>query len=223
MLDSQIPVLPAPQISLVEMLTLADFRDTSSRCLLFADGTMPPSSLETHVRGFWNGSSLIALFAGRFLGLRTTSEEAPAQGADRTPQLWDKSDVYEVMIGRGCARTGRYKEFQVALDGRWFAADICVENGRVITDDSWEVSIQRHSSINGDEKIWKAALEIPWDALGGFKGEGEWHCNFYRATGKFHGDELLSWRPTGYGDHCFHRPHLFGSIMLVESAPVRET
>ncbi len=80
MLDSQIPVLPALQTSLEEMLTLSDFLDASSRRLLFADGAMPPLSLETHVRGFWNDSSLFVLFAGRFLGLRTISEEVPAQG-----------------------------------------------------------------------------------------------------------------------------------------------
>jgi hypothetical protein len=215
--DSQIRVLPALQTSLEEMLVLSDFRDASSRRLLFADGAMPPLSLETHVRGLWNDSSLFVLFAGRFLGLRTISEEVPMQESGRTPQLWDKSDVYEAMIGRGCAHTGRYREFQVAPNGRWFAADICIDNGRVITNDSWEVSLKRHSSINWDDKVWKAALEIPWDALGGFGGEGEWQCNFYRATGNFHGDELLSWRPTGYGDHCFHRPHLFGTIRLVES------
>jgi hypothetical protein len=189
--------------------------ETFSR-LLFADGSVPPASIETYVCGFWSTSSLFIIFAGRFLRLRTAADDVPLHQSGRTPGLWDLSDVYEIMIGPCCGRTGRYKEFQVAPDGRWFAAEISVDGDRVVTDDRWDVSIRRLSTVDETEKFWRAGLEIPWDSLGGFDRAGECQCNFYRATGKFHGDELLSWRPTGYGERCFHRPHLFGSIKLVQ-------
>jgi hypothetical protein len=136
----------------------------------------------------------------------------------RTPQLWEKSDVFEAFIGRECARTRRYREYQVAPNGRWFAADVRLDGDRVTPDPTRNSMFRCTSSVNDELKIWKAAMEIPWADLGGFEGEGEWQCNFYRASGKFHGDELLAWRPTGYGERCFHRPHLFGTIRIMEGA-----
>ncbi len=217
MLDSIFQVFPALQSSLEDVSELPDPEDNSAKRLLFADGAIPPLSLETHVRGFWNNTSLFILFSGRFLDLRLDFGDLPPHLVGRTPRLWEKSDVFEVMIGRDCARTGRYKEFQVAPNGRWLAADVRVEGDQVMTDEGGDSVVRCISLINGEEKIWKAGLEISWATLGGLGGEGEWSCNFYRASGEFHGDELLAWRPTGYGEHCFHRPQVFGTIKIIEA------
>jgi hypothetical protein len=215
--DSILQVFPAMGRTLEDLSALPDPLDNFTKRLLFADGAITPLSLETHVHAYWSRASLFILFAGRFLHLRMTFEELPTHLGGRTPQLWEKSDVYEVMIGRDCARTGRYKEFQIAPNGKWFAADIHNRPDAVVTDDTWDVAPRCTTLIDAEEKIWRAGLEIPWTALGGFEGGGEWQCNFYRATGKFHGDELLAWCPTGYGERCFHRPHLFGTIKIVEN------
>ena len=216
MLDTIFQVFPPPAGSLEDISALPDPRDNVAKRLLFADGSMPPHSLETYVWGFWNTSSLFIFFSGRFLDLRIADEEMPVHLAGRTTRLWEKSDVFEVMIGRDCARTGRYREFQVAPDARWLAADVWHENGRFITNEGWEGSIRCTSLVDGERKIWKAGMEIPWSVLNEPGIEGGWQCNFYRATGKFHGDELLAWRQTGYGEGCFHRPHLFGTIELLD-------
>ncbi len=216
MLDSIFQVFPAPQYSLEDVSELPDPRDSSVKPLLFADGALPPLTLQTSVRGFWNHSALFILFSGRFLALRMTFGEMPLHLAGRTSRLWEGSDVFEVMIGRDCARTGRYKEFQVAPNARWLAADVRLEAGRVITDEGWGSSIRCVSFVDGEERVWRAGIEIPWAVLGGLEGTEVWQCNFYRASGKFHGDELLAWRPTGYGEHCFHRPQFFGTVMLLE-------
>ena len=214
MANSILQVFPATGSSLEETINLPCFSERPTGRLLFADGVMPPLSLETHVTGFWNESFLFILFCGRFLELRVDSEPLPPEKVGRTPHLWEKSDVYEAMLGWDCGRTGHYREFQVAPNGRWVAADVRLEGDRVNTNEEWDVSFRCLSSVDEEEKIWKAAMQIPWQALGGLKGEGNLQCNFYRATGKFHGDELLAWSPIGYGDHCFYRPHLFGRVVL---------
>lgn len=216
MLDSIFQVYPALQSSLEQLSELPDPADNPAKRLLFADGAVPPLSLETYVQGFWNPTSLFILFSGRFLELRMDFEDLPPQRLGRTPRLWEKSDVFEVMIGRDCVRSGRYNEFQVAPNGRWWAADVRLDGGQLIVNDGWDSSFRCFSRVNGEEKIWKSGFEIPWNALGGFGGERGWQCNFYRASGKFHGDELLAWRPTGYGEHCFHQPRLFGTIEIIE-------
>lgn len=217
MSDSILPVLPSFRSTLAELYETPVPHDDSARRLLFADGISPPLSLETYVRGYWNRSSLFILFSGRYLNLRMDTEDLPLEAQGRTPRLWDKSDVFELMIGRDCARTGRYKEFQVAPNGRWMAADVSLAGDQLSTNEGWTCNFRSISFIHGEENVWRAGMEVPWEDLGGLEAGGEWRCNFYRATGKFHGDELLAWRPTGYGDHCFHRPHLFGTIKIVES------
>jgi hypothetical protein len=215
--DSIFLVPPAPQSQLEHLGGLSNFQDSRVQRLLFADGSEPPPSLDTYVWGFWNLVSLFIFFSGRFLQLRMIPETPPAHASRRTPYLWQKSDVFEIMIGRECARTGRYREFQVAPDGRWLAADIRLEGEHVMTDQEWDGVIHCVSEVDEKKKTWRAGVEIPWVLLGGREGAGEWRCNFYRATGRFHGDELFAWRPTGYGGNCFHRPHLFGDLKILES------
>ena len=216
--ESIFEISPSSHRSLQDLIELPDVNVRASEPLVMADGAVPPVSLQTHVRGLWSPSSLFILFSGRFLQLRMFLEDFPWDKAGKTLHLWEKSDVYEFMIGRECQRTRRYKEFQVAPDGRWFSADIRLERDHVITDREWNGVIRCISVVNGVEKVWKAAIEIPWAILGGREGEGKWRCNLYRATGKFHGDELLAWQPTGYGENCFHRPHLFGTMKILEDA-----
>ena len=217
-LDSIFQVFPAPRSLLEHSGGFPDLQDSRAKSLLFADGSAPPWHLVTRVWAFWSLSSLFIFFSGRFLELRTILEGLPAHPHGKTPRLWEKSDVYEVMIGRECEQTGHYKEFQVAPDGRWLSADVRIEGVHVKTDQEWGGDIRCVTAVNGEEKIWRAGMEIPWVLLGGREGEGEWRCNFYRATGKFHGDELLAWQPTGYGGNCFHRPHLFGRLKIVENS-----
>jgi hypothetical protein len=130
----------------------------------------------------------------------------------RTPGLWELSEVVEVFVGANARGTGRYSEFEVAPDGRWIAIDVQTDSSGVKGNQEWATGfrcvVARHP-----EKLWKAALEIPWRDLGGTGSV--WHGNFYRSIPGDDGGELYTWSPTGSGPQCFHRPERFGGLVIV--------
>jgi hypothetical protein len=179
-----------------------------------ADGLEAPSFLATTAESWWNDHALFVLFEGSFRQLRLSPEPEP-QAPGKTLQLWELSDVYEFFIGPDARQTRKYKEFQVAPDGRWLDIDVDRSGSESHADHDWSSGCRCTSLVDRERKIWRSVLQIPWESLGaGPDHTGEWHCNFYRATGRFHGDELLSWSPTGYGPHCFHRPEHFGNLLI---------
>lgn len=210
MSDPILQVFPVHGRSLEDLCADPHPHADSSGRLTLADGTAPPPALETLVSAFWSQSSLYVLFTGRFVNLRAKFSGVPG----RTPRLWELSDVFELFLGRDSAQTGHYLEFQVAPDGSWFAAEVRNQGGQVLADHAKETSFRCLSAVDKPAGIWKAGMEIPWRDLGGMDENGPWQGNFYRATGKFHGDELMAWSPTGYGERCFHRPERFGTLRI---------
>jgi hypothetical protein len=182
--------------------------------LTFADGSAVPSGLETSVGCWWRQDALIVLFRCAFRELRLIPEGRPLDFSRPTPNLWEQSDVVEVFIGKWNQGPIRYAEFQVAPDGRWLVSDVSHQRGGMIVGAAECPGFRPSASISPAEGIWRIALEIPWDTLGGFALGAQWGCNFYRASGSFHGDELLTWSPTGYGAHCFHRTESFGALVV---------
>jgi hypothetical protein len=83
-------------------------------------------------------------------------------------------------------------------------------------DYEWNSGFLCKSLVDQHRKVWKSMMMIPWAALGATPcSPMPWHCNFFRASGKFHGDELLVWSPTGYGESCFHKLDSFGQLKLI--------
>lgn len=183
--------------------------------LLDADGSVPPPEIETRAKIFWNSSFLFVLFEGKFQELRVTRTLPRDAKTGESYSLWEHSDVYEVFIGPDARRLRRYKEFQVSPDSRWLDYDVRKEKDTIIGDEQWYSGFRCRSMIDEEKKIWSAVMEIPWKAFGAdSKSQCEWNCNFYRASGKFHGDELLAWSPTGRGEKAFHKPEKFGRIIF---------
>lgn len=188
-----------------------------SAVLSFADGSVVPPHLHTSIRSAWNESSLFVLFEVTYSRLRLTPENVPREPSGKTLRLWEHSDVVECFIGSNAAATRRYKEFQVAPDGRWI--DIAIDqNADTCTGDMlWISGARFRSTVDHPSNCWRAIMDIPWRSLGiSPLLHTVLDCNFYRATGKFHGDELYAWSPTGYGDNCFHRAEKFGKLEIVE-------
>jgi hypothetical protein len=188
-----------------------------SAVLSFADGSVVPPHLHTSIRTVWNEDSLFILFEAAFLELRLAPVDVPVEPSGKTLKLWEHSDVVECFIGSDAASTRRYKEFQVAPDARW--TDVSIEP---IADARaggmmWTSGARFHSTVDHQTHRWRAIIDIPWRSLEILPLlHARIDCNFYRATGRFHGDEILTWSPTGYGENCFHRVEKFGRLEIVE-------
>jgi hypothetical protein len=182
--------------------------------LTFADGTAVPESIKTNVGMLRNNNDIIVFFRGHFQNLRYATNVPPELLHRKTYRLWELSDVYEVFIGPAAADHGFYREFQVAPDGRWIDIDVC--NAIGTSNHHWFSGCRMRSFINPSTKMWSAALFLPWNCFTSRNDTGlEWNVNFYRASGQYHGDELLAWAPVGTGPRCFHRPEKFGTIHFI--------
>jgi hypothetical protein len=183
--------------------------------LMNADGTIPPSELETRVKVCWNASFLFVIFQGKFLELRTTHSRPVDSKTGKTFSLWEHSDVYEVFIGTDTRASRRYKEFQVGPDSRRLDIDVDNRKNEMRGDFNWLSGFRAKSLVDRGKKQWDCVMELPWEAFGAnYSAKCEWNVNFCRATGKFHGDELLSWSPMGQGAKVFHQPEKFGRIVF---------
>ncbi len=194
-----------------ESLTQIDVSDP----LHFADDTEPPQSLATRIGVEWNDKGLLVYFRGRFDRLRMIDGNEKTGTNTKTYKLWELSDVFEVFIGVNSKQTKLYKEFQVSPDARWIDIDVNKQLG--ISNHYWYSGFQCKSFIDEEMKVWTSIFELPWSCFGvNKKTDDVWHANFYRASGEHHGEELLAWAPTGYGEKCFHRPEHFGKIEFIQ-------
>jgi hypothetical protein len=178
-----------------------------------ADGAPAPDTIATEARVDFTERAVIAMFRGRFQTLRIAKDLPVELDTGKSPQLWVHSDVYEFFIGPNSCANGRYKEFQVAPDGRFL--DIHINQPDGMWDPQWCSGMQCRSFVDDVKKLWMAVIRIPWNSFGvNHRFDNEWNANLYRASGAYHGDELLAWSPTGYGEHAFHRFEHFGRILF---------
>lgn len=181
--------------------------------LVMADGATPAAALATTAVVFHTAEQLVILFEGHYTHLRTSSTTRRLRTSGKTPNLWEQSDVFEFFIGPQARKTQVYKEFQVAPDGRWLDLAVIHQNGSFRGDDGWSSGCQCRSAVDEKSQVWRSLIEIPWKAIMGEENsQSDWHCNFYRASGRFHGDELLAWSPTGVAPGSFHRTECFGNL-----------
>ncbi|MBW7887635.1 MAG: hypothetical protein H3C35_04625 [Bacteroidetes bacterium] len=179
--------------------------------LTFADGTPVPKHLQTSAAAVYNEEYLIIVFSGKYEQLRISNSEIENS---KTENLWAQSDVYEVFVGSNAKKTKQYREFQLSPDGLFF--DNAVNLAEEKSDHSWNSGMKGISFISIERKIWRSLFLLPWKSINAQAGDENIFLNLYRASGKFHGDELLAWSPTGFGKKCFHQPEKFGVLQFVE-------
>lgn len=174
--------------------------------LLNYDGSPCPESLATYVQTAWDDSSLYCKFEGKYDSLVL----APESSTGKTMRLWEKSDVFELFVSPDCNR--KYREFQVAPDGKFIDLAIDAEKDERVSDFDWKSGFcnQTVSSSN----LWTSILTIPWSA---FKGTApqvneEWRVNFYRIVSPVAGTKYLAWSPVG--KIAFHQPEKFGKLIF---------
>lgn len=188
---------------------------TGLETLSFNDGRSVPDTIRTEAGLQWNDRGLLAFFRGRFVALRGETDVPPDMLERKTKHLWEKSDVFELFVGPGAAEERMYKEFQVAPNGEWIDIDVFLALGT--SNHEWYSGCAMRSFVDHGERLWCAVMELPWSCFGERPERGRaWYANLYRASGAFHGDELLAWSPVGTGPKCFHRPDHFGRIEFIE-------
>jgi hypothetical protein len=186
-----------------------------SEPIVNADGSEPPQMLASRVGMEWNNQNLFIFFRGRFDTLRLVPPDQPSPMHGKTHKLWEQSDVFEIFIGPNARQSGLYKEFQVSPDSRWLDIDVNRQLG--ISNHHWYSGMRCKSIIDKEMQIWTSIVELPWNCFGSYKRtEEQWNVNFYRASGTFHGEQLMAWSPTGLGERCFHRFEHFGSIEFLQ-------
>jgi hypothetical protein len=213
----RVQVFRAPFSTLDEALQVDPVVTKGSEPLHGIGRSLSSAARETLFSCFWNPTSLFVVFsAGGSWKIQNPVVILPPE-TRRTPGLWELSDVVEVFIGLDSRRTGRYAEFEVAPDGRWIALDVSTDSAGMHGDQEWKTGFRCAVSRQPSQRVWKAALEIPWQDLGAAHTAGGWQGNFYRSIPATHAGELLAWSPTGTGPHCFHRPERFGDLVLTQS------
>ena len=181
--------------------------------LTMADGAPAPVTIATDTRIDFSESCLFAFYRGKFDTLRYAVGLPVEEGSGKSHQLWQHSDVFELFVGPKARTSGAYKEFQVSPDNRFIDIDVNWALGAA--DIHWRSGMRCRSFIDHEKKLWTAVIAVPWNCFDAdYRSDCEWNINLYRATGSYHGDELLAWSPTGYGERAFHRYANFGRIVF---------
>jgi len=191
--------------------TLLDsvWNDCEEVRLSMFDGEPAPLHLVTTVKTFWTENYLYMGFTGTFDTLHFVRNLPIGERSGKTYRLWVFDDVMECFIAPEAISKKAYREFQVSPDSRWI--DISIDGEKRKFDMNWQSHFIARSSVDSEQKVWTAVMQIPWSAFDHKPRHGEiWHCNFYRSTPdmKF----LLAWSPVGKPD--FHQPEKFGDIVF---------
>ena len=175
------------------------------------DGTPCAEGLATSVQTAWSDSFFYCKFEGKYKSLVL----APESSKGKTMRLWEKSDVFELFVSPDCNR--KYREFQVAPDGKFIDIAIDAENPQKrISDFNWNSGFSNITTASNH--LWTSILIIPWSAFKGTapKAGEEWRINFYRIVSPLTDTKYLAWSPVGKID--FHQPEKFGKIIFQKPA-----
>jgi Carbohydrate-binding family 9 len=172
-------------------------------------GEAAPAQLRTTARVLWNADEILIGFECEYTEL-DVDEEFDVN--EERHALWDR-DVCEAFIRSPLEPHERmYKEFEVAPTGQW--CDLLVDRLSMTHDWRWRSGMRTASRIN--EKLWRAAMAIPFDAFGRWPEDGEiWRANLFRIS-RFHGErQYLAFSPTYTGKPNFHVPEKFVNLHFV--------
>ena len=200
---------PAPFRVLEEAVRIDPARFPARALLKTVDGVGVPEPLATYFCCFRDEKCLTVVFSVAGSSVPGPSGLIGPAETVRTPGLWDLSEVVEVFVGVDARATGQYREYEVAPDGRWIALDVRTDTSGTRGDQNRATGFR--CAVAWQQGIWKAALEIPWNDLGG--AAPILHGNFFRSIPGSGEAGLFAWSPTGRGERCFHRPERFGELV----------
>jgi hypothetical protein len=169
---------------------------------------VPGFSME--VRSRWTDGNLYFLFTCSYQELYLKPNPVTAT---ETNELWNW-DVAEVFIGSDFKNILRYREFEVSPQGEW--VDLDIDRSKSHPEDGWKWNsgFQVFARIDSSNKIWYAAMRIPWAAIDPRppKPGAEFRMNLYLSEGPPKNHKSLTWQPTMEAN--FHVPQRFGLLKL---------
>jgi hypothetical protein len=167
----------------------------------------------TEVRSRWTKNNLYLLYICPYEEL--SLKPNPDRVAE-TNKLWNW-DVAELFIGSDFKNIRRYKEFEVSPQGEWIDLDINLDLPDHGVGWTWNSGFQVKARIDRKEKIWYAAMRIPFVALDQrLPSAGDiFRANLFRSQGPPQRKRSITWKAPL--SDTFHRPERFGQIQLVNS------
>jgi hypothetical protein len=170
----------------------------------------PVPGFATEVRSRWTAANLYFLFICPYEELHlkpqpTTSSE--------TNELWNW-DVAEVFIGSDFKNIRHYREFEISPQGEWVDLDIDRSKPHPEGGWTWNSGFQVLARIDQSNKIWYAAMQIPWAAIDSRppKAGAQFRMNLYLSEGPPKKRKAITWQPTM--EATFHVPERFGLLRL---------
>ncbi|MGE0815021.1 MAG: carbohydrate-binding family 9-like protein [Vicinamibacterales bacterium] len=168
-------------------------------------GDDAPPAIASTVRLLWTPDHAWFGFTCPFTELDVDADPDPA--VERMG-LWER-DVCEVFVqGPAEPDAGHYKEFEVAPTGQW--CDVAIHQPRVDIDWGWQSGMRAAGAIDTAGGVWRAAIGVPFDAVGGAPHPGDsWRINLFRVSRAGGARHFLAYAPTGTPAPDFHVPAAF--------------
>jgi hypothetical protein len=107
-----------------------------------------------------------------------------------------------------------YREFEVAPTGQW--CDLIVDRTKMLADWRWQSGMRTASEVIESEKIWRAAMAVPYDAFGCVPRANDlWHANLFRVSRSGGERQYLALSPTFDEKPNFHVAEAFVKLRFV--------
>ena len=193
----------------------SEFWKDAPRVLAGLDaGGKPVGRLTTEVRSRWTPDNLYFLFICPYQELYLRPNPSTTV---ETNGLWNW-DVAEVFLGSDFQDIRRYKEFEVSPQGEWIDLDIDLHKPHHEEGWVWNSGFQVAARIDRAEKIWYAAMRIPFAAIAPVPPRSgmEFRMNLFRGEGPPSKWQAITWQPPLAG--TFHTPERFGLLILTTGA-----
>jgi hypothetical protein len=128
--------------------------------------------------------------------------------------LWDR-DVCEAFVRSPVEpHEKHYREFEVAPTGQW--CDLIVDRTKMLADWRWRSGMRTASEVIESEKIWRAAMAVPYDAFGCVPRVNDlWHANLFRVSRSGGERQYLALSPTFAETPNFHVAEAFVKLRFV--------
>src|SRR5215510_2114284 len=165
-------------------------------------GEEAPRELRTTAKVLWSEREI---FFGFECGYAELDVDEEFDVNEERYALWDR-DVCEAFIRSPVEpHESHYREFEVAPTGQW--CDLIVDRSRMWHDWEWRSEMRTLGEINEDDKIWRAAMAIPFDAFGSRPQTGDcWQANLFRVSRWNNERQYLAVSPTFTEQPNYHVP-----------------
>jgi len=174
-------------------------------------GEEAPAELKTTAMVVWSEREI---FFGFECGYAELDVDEEFDVNEERYALWDR-DVCEAFVRSPVEPHGKhYREFEVAPTGQW--VDLIVDRSKMLADWRWRSGMRTAAEVIESEKIWRAAMAVPFDAFGCKPRANDlWHANLFRVSRSGGERQYLALSPTFTEKPDFHVAEAFVTLRFV--------